>query len=895
MQKMGIFSKIFGSYNDRELKSIDKIVEGIEALEDNFVAMSDQQLKDCTAEYKQRVSEGETLDSILPEAFALVRETSKRVLNMRHFRVQLVGGIVLHQGRIAEMRTGEGKTLVATLPAYLNALTGRGMHIVTVNEYLAKRDAEWMGKIYKFLGLTVGVNLNDMSREEKQAAYKCDIMYSTNNELGFDYLRDNMVTSTSALVQRGLPFAIIDEVDSILIDEARTPLIISGRGEKSSENYILANRFVKTLEDGDYEIAEKEKTIYLNENGAEKAEHYFKIENLADYENQDLKHYIDNALRAHKIMKKEDDYIVVDNEIIIVDEFTGRQMIGRRYSSGLHQAVEAKENVTVRAENKTMATITFQNFFRLYEKLSGMTGTAKTEENEFNSIYKLDVVVIPTNQPAARIDQEDQLFTTRDAKLRAVVKEIKTCYEKRQPVLVGTVTVEKSEELSRMMTKEKVPHNVLNAKNHKLEAEIIAQAGKSGAITISTNMAGRGTDILLGGNPEFLTKQKLKSSGFPDEIIELATSFEKSEDEQVLKAKEDYAKYYELFKKDTDKEKLDVIAVGGLKIIGTERHESRRIDNQLRGRSGRQGDIGSSVFYLSMDDDVMRIFGGETMQNIVQKLSIDADTPIVSKIITRQIESAQARVEDRNLSIRKHVLGYDDVMNAQRKVIYNQRLLVLDGMNVHEQVIAMISDLVKFIVPKYINTDIDHREWDYAAFNGELESNLLESGTNLVTPDFVVECEDVDTLADKIFEKTVEQYEEKRKYVTEELEADFGRFERDCLLYNVDSKWQDHIDNMDELKQGISLVAYAQQDPVMVYKREGFNMFEEMVSQIGADAVKVLCKSHFEKTTKTAVKEKTDLKTNEFVQAKKKSEVGRNDQCPCGSGKKYKNCCGRNE
>lgn len=892
---MGIISKIFGTYNDRELKRVDKIVDIIESLEQDFKSKTDEELKACTVDFKQRIADGESLDSILPEAFAAVREASSRVLGMRHFRVQLVGGVVLHAGRIAEMRTGEGKTLVATLPAYLNALSGRGMHIVTVNEYLAKRDAEWMGKIYKFLGMTVGVNLNSMTPEQKKQAYACDIMYSTNNELGFDYLRDNMATSKERLVQRELAFAIVDEVDSILIDEARTPLIISGRSEKSSDNYILANRFVKTLQPEDYELSLKDKTVYLNENGAIKAEEYFKISNLADYENQELKHYIDNALKAHKLMKKEDNYLVVDNEIIIIDEYTGRQMIGRRYSNGLHQAIEAKENVPVRAENKTLATITFQNFFRLYEKLSGMTGTAKTEENEFESIYKLDVVVIPTNKPIARTDENDQLYTTRAAKLDAVVKEIEKSYEKKQPVLVGTISVEKSEELAKILSRKKIKHNVLNAKNHQLEAEIIAQAGKSGAVTIATNMAGRGTDILLGGNPEFLAKQKMKNEGYPDDIIELANSFEKSDDPQIEKAKAEYCKYLELFKQNTNKEKEQVIAAGGLKIIGTERHDSRRIDNQLRGRSGRQGDIGSSIFYLSMEDDLIREFGGDRMFMIAQKLSLDPDQPISAKIITSMIESAQARVEDRNLSIRKNVLRYDDVMNVQRKTIYNQRRLVLDGMNVHEQVLAMIKDSVGEIIKKYVDYDVDHREWDYKSLNGELESCVLENGTNYVHPDLILQHELIEDLTEDVSKVAIEQYEAKNKYVSEELGVDFAKFERDCLLYHVDNKWMEHIGNMDELRQGISLVAYAQQDPVLVYKRDGFNMFEEMSVQIARDTVKWLCKAKIEKTTNTASKEKTQTQTNQIQTIVKKKSVGRNEPCPCGSRKKYKNCCGLNE
>lgn len=895
---MGIFSKIFPSYNDKELKKITKIVDKIEALSDKFKSMSDKELTECTQLYKERVASGESLDSLLPEAFATVREASERVLGMRHFNVQLVGGVVLHQGRIAEMRTGEGKTLVATLPAYLNALSGKGMHIVTVNDYLAKRDAEWMGKIFKFLGLTVGVNHNGMNYDEKKIAYGCDILYTTNNELGFDYLRDNMVKSVDKMVQRDLAFAIIDEVDSILIDEARTPLIISGQGEKSSENYVLANRFAKTLTEEDYELSEKDKTIFLNENGSEKAEKYFKIENLSDYENQDLKHYIDNALKATYIMNKEDDYLVVDGEIIIVDEFTGRQMIGRRYSNGLHQAIEAKENLQVRSENKTLATITFQNFFRLYRKLSGMTGTAKTEENEFEAIYKLDVIVVPTNRDVARIDHNDQLFVSPDAKYKAIIKDIQECYARKQPVLVGTVSVERSEFLSKLLTKAKVAHKVLNAKNHQLEAEIVAQAGKAGAVTIATNMAGRGTDILLGGNPEYMAKQKMLSLGYSTDAIECAISHLVFDDENIKKAKVDYAKYFQLFEQDCAKEKEEVIASGGLKIIGTERHESRRIDNQLRGRSGRQGDPGSSIFYLSMDDDIMRNFGGEHMKNIVTKLNLPEDQPISAKIITNQIQSAQARVEDRNFSIRKHVLGYDDVMNKQREIIYNQRRLVIGGMKVHDQIMAMLKAVIERMVKKFADIKIDHRDWDYEGFNNMLEATMVAESTNFMTPELVEECGTAENLCERIYDYASKQYEDKVTYVKEEIGIDFDVFERDCMLYNVDSKWMEHIDNMSQLKQGISLVAYAQRDPVQVYKQEGYEMFDTMVNEIQNDTIKILLKSRFEKATETASKEQKNLQTNKTnssgtYTAEKKAN--RNDPCPCGSGKKYKNCCAKND
>lgn len=922
---MGLFSKLFPSYNDRELKKISKIVDRIEALEEDYKAMSNEQLRACTDDFKQRVANGEELDALIPEAFAVVREASSRVLNMRHFRVQLIGGVVLHQGRIAEMRTGEGKTLVATLPAYLNALTGKGTHIVTVNEYLAKRDAEWMGKIFKFLGMSVSVNMSGMSIEDKKKAYACDIMYTTNSELGFDYLRDNMARSKDSLVQRELNYVIIDEVDSILIDEARTPLIISGRGGKSSDNYVAANRFVKELikkrnraeeqdkinmeraeEEGEeyepiansyYEVNLKDKSVFLNDLGAEEAEKYFKIDNLADYENQELKHYIDNALKAHIIMQKDTNYLVVDNEVIIIDEFTGRKMIGRRYSGGLHQAIEAKENVQIKTEDKTLATITFQNFFRLYKKLSGMTGTAKTEETEFKSIYGLDVVVIPTNLPVARVDEEDQLYTTLAGKYRAVLQDVKDCHERKQPVLVGTVSVERSEYLSSLLKKAGIPHNVLNAKNHEMEAQIVAQAGRSGAVTVATNMAGRGTDILLGGNPEYLAKEKLDKLGYPHDIIESALSFAPTEDEEVLKAKKEYNKFYELFEQDCKKEKQEVIEAGGLRIIGTERHESRRIDNQLRGRSGRQGDVGSSVFYLSMEDDIIRAFGGEQMQAIANRLALDEDTPITAKIITHQIEMAQARVEDRNFSVRKHLIGYDDVMTRQREIIYEQRRMVLDGMRVHEQILAMMKAVVEKMVAGFIDYEVDHRDWDYEGFNKELENNVLNAGTNLVSPEYVVEHDTADSLAEGIYEIATSQYEDKIKQTVEELGIDFEMFERDCLLFNVDNKWTEHIDAMDDLKQGIGLVAYAQRDPVIVYKQESFDMFDEMVEAIQRDVVKILFKAHFEKNTQTASKEEKNIQAGPRPKTVVRTgeKINRNDPCPCGSGKKYKNCCGRNK
>ncbi|MDE7209497.1 MAG: preprotein translocase subunit SecA [Clostridia bacterium] len=925
---MGLLGKIFPSHNDRELKKINKIVDKIEALEDKFKAMSDEELKACTQSYVERHQAGESLDSLLPEAFATVREASGRVLGMRHFRVQLIGGVVLYQGRIAEMRTGEGKTLVATLAAYLKAIDKKGVHVVTVNDYLAKRDAEWMGKIYKFLGLTVGVNYARMSHEEKVEAYNCDIMYSTNNELGFDYLRDNMVKDKSRKVQRELDFAIVDEVDSILVDEARTPLIISGRGGKPSDEYLRADRFVKTLlppkeeeiqeEDdeqsqeekpsyqADFEIGEKEKSVFLNEFGAQKAEQYYGIENLSDYENQSLKHYIDNALKANFIMQEGVNYIVVDKEVIIIDEFTGRQMIGRRFSDGLHQAIEAKEGVPIRSEDKTMATITFQNFFRLYKRLSGMTGTAKTEENEFESIYGLDVVVIPTNKPILRIDEPDQLFKTRAGKYNAILQDIKSCYDREQPVLVGTISVEKSEELSRILTKRGIKHNVLNAKNHEKEAEIIAQAGKKKAVTIATNMAGRGTDILLGGNPEHLAKQKLEKLGYPHDLIEWATSFANTNDEEILKARAEYKKHYDVFAKDTNAEKQEVIALGGLRIIGTERNEARRIDNQLRGRSGRQGDPGSSVFYLSMEDDMVKAFGGDQMKWIVEKLDMDENTPIVSKIITRQFESLQARVEDRNFSVRKHVLGYDDVMNTQRAIIYEQRNIVLDDMDVHQQILAMMEAVVTSICNAYVDYKEDHRQWNYEGFNKELEDCVLENGTNLLSSEYILDLDDnsIEGLVKSIMKVATEQYEKKCEEVNAIIaesgsDANFGLFEKECMLYNVDKKWMDHIDAMDQLKQGIGLVAYAQRDPVTQYRIEGLDMFEKMIESIQYDTVRTLVKSKFEKNPiqQQNKEQNVEMVTNEEAKAKTvvrgSKKVGRNDPCPCGSGKKYKQCCGK--
>lgn len=949
---MGLFRKIFPSRNDRRLKKINKIVDKIEALADTFKAMTDEELQGCTQKYIDRYNEGESLDSLLPEAFATMREASERVLGMRHFRVQLIGGVVLYQGRIAEMRTGEGKTLVATLPAYLQAIAKKGVHIVTVNEYLAKRDAEWMGKVFKFLGLTVGVNYSGL--REKVEAYNCDILYSTNSELGFDYLKDNMAKDKSQRVQRGLDFVIVDEMDSILIDEARTPLIISGRGGKPSDEYVRANEFVKRLvapvqkkveeeeldeeeidsqdeefeskkskklgkkqvdeaviDDAeqeeeiqpDFEIGEKEKSVYLNEYGAQKAEQFYGIENLSDYENQSIKHYIDNALRANFIMKEGVNYIVVDKEVIIIDEFTGRQMIGRRFSDGLHQAIEAKENVPIRSEDKTLATITFQNFFRLYKKMSGMTGTAKTEENEFEAIYGLDVVVVPTNKPVQRIDEPDRLYKSRAGKYNALLQEISQCYQKGQPVLIGTISVEKSEELSRILNKNKIKHNVLNAKNHEKEAEIIAQAGKKGAVTIATNMAGRGTDILLGGNPDFLARQALERAGVAHEIIEQATMLTQTQDEEVLAARAEYKRQYDNFAKQTAEEKQEVLQLGGLRIIGTERNEARRIDNQLRGRSGRQGDPGSSVFFISLEDEMIKAFGGEQLKRLSDMLDIPDDVVIASKIVSKSVERTQASVEDRNFSVRKNVLGYDDVMNTQRTIIYEQRNLILDDMDVHQQVLAMMRSVIERICNFYVNTKEDHSLWDYDGFNKALEDGVLKEGTQLVSEDYVSKVEDnsFDGLVDSITKVAIEQYEEKCKEADEILAENgetytFSAFEKECMLYNVDKKWMDHIDAMDQLKQGIGLVAYAQRDPVMQYKIEGLDMFEKMVESIQDETVRVLVKSKLEKAP--VKKEQTgEIYTNEHAKPKTERrqtrKIGPNEKCPCGSGKKYKYCCGK--
>ncbi len=903
---MGLIKYILSMDSRISLKRIKAQAEKIMSIAPKYESMTDEELKSQTAVLKDRLAKGETLEDILNDAFAVVREASYRVLNMRHYLVQLMGGICVHQGRVAELKTGEGKTLMATLPAYLNALSGKGVHLVTVNDYLAKRDAEWMGKIYRFLGLTVGVNVHELTDEQKREAYNCDITYGTNNEFGFDYLRDNLKKRKVDMVQRGLNFAIVDEVDSILIDEARTPLIISGRGEKSSTLYLDCNRFVKKLvAEEDYTLDIKDKSVQITENGAKKAEEFFGIENLADIEHADLNHHIQQALKAHFIFKRDTDYLVSDGEIIIVDEFTGRLMIGRRYSEGLHQAIEAKENVTVRNENKTHATITFQNYFRLYNKLSGMTGTAKTEEEEFRTIYGLDVLEIPTNKPVQRIDMPDVIYSTEKGKFKAIINEIIERHEKGQPILVGTVTVEKSEEISRWLIKNKIKHNILNAKNHKREAEIIAQAGKKGAVTIATNMAGRGTDILLGGNPEFLAKQDLKNDGVSDELISAATSYAQNVSDEVKEIRERYQEYYKEHSLITDKEKEEVVALGGLHIIGTERHESRRIDNQLRGRSGRQGDPGSSLFFISLEDDLAKRFGGERLQGIYNMFKMDDDTALQSKMLSRSIENAQRTIEGKNFGIRKHIIQYDDVMNTQRKIMYEERMKVLRGDDVHQDVLNLIPDFVTDIINENVNKADEPAKWDKNKLNRALEAKALPQGTDYIT-DEILEKWDYDFIVKNTIDKVIECYEAKIKLVEDDNEGrplherlNFSDFERFIFLQVVDKKWIDHIDAMDKLKRGISLRGYAQEDPVIAYKKEGLDMFEEMTASIQEEVTLLLLKSEIKR------KEKEEEKQEELVASGgsdnsssrgpivKTSTVGRNDPCPCGSGRKFKNCCGR--
>ena len=885
---MGLADFLFRSEKKRQLKKLEVTADKIEKLGDKYEAMSDAELAAQTEALKARLAAGEKLDDILPDAFAVVREAGARVLNMRHFHVKLLGGIVLHQGRIAEMQTGEGKTLVATLPAYLNALTGKGVHIVTVNDYLARRDAEWMGKIYKFLGLTVGVVTQGMSNEERKAAYAADITYATNNEIGFDYLRDNMVTEREKAVQRGHEFAIVDEVDSILIDEARTPLIISAMAGESGELYVQTDRFVKSL-DGEEDVVmdEKDNHVFLSEQGVAKAERYFRIDNLGDAENAELSMRINSALRANYLMHLNKDYIVENGEIIIVDEFTGRKMSGRRYSDGLHQAIEAKEQVAIKKENKTIATITFQNFFRLYKKLSGMTGTAMTEEAEFRGIYELDVVPIPPNLKVIRNDEADKIYRTKAEKLAAVIEDVREAHAKGQPVLVGTTNVAASEEISAMLGKEGIRHNVLNAKHHTEEAAIIAQAGRVGTVTIATNMAGRGTDILLGGNPEFMAKQKMEKEGFTPELIETASAFNAVSAEEEIAARARYKELIAEFKRETDAEKEEVRALGGLRVIGTERQEARRIDNQLRGRSGRQGDPGSSCFYLSFEDDLLRLFGGDRLKGIMaegQMLQIS--------FLSKQIETAQRRCEENNYAIRKHVLNYDDVMNKQRQLIYSERNAVLDGKDVHEQILKYFEPLALSIVGTFLNYDESEEEVDIPSFNSALELKLLEKGTELITPELLSELSE-EKVEDLVLETAIRQYEAKIKKA-EENRIDFKRTERNVLLNQVDKQWMNHISNMDALRKGIGLRGYGQKDPVMEYRREGFEMFDSMIETIQDNTAMILAKLDID-----AVIERINLYTRAqqrrvtVVNTEKKKQPGRNDPCPCGSGKKYKNCCGR--
>lgn len=920
---MGLFSKIFGSTSDRAIKKNKSQVEEVMALEDSYSKLSDEELKDNTNKLKERLKGGETLDDILPEAFATVREASKRVLGMTPYRVQVEGGIILHQGRIAEMKTGEGKTLVETMPAYLNALEGKGVHIVTVNDYLAKRDRDWMGKVFEYLGLSVGCIVHDMPKEDRKIAYASDITYGTNNEFGFDYLRDNMVIYKENMVQRDLNYAIVDEVDSILIDEARTPLIISGQGDKSTDLYELAKTFVSRLsvrvqdpdehvdpldrfvkqeeeeeETKDYVVNEKDRSVLLTELGTKKAEEFFKVENLSDIENMEIIHHINQAMKARSLMKKDKDYVVKDGEIIIVDEFTGRLMFGRRYSDGLHQAIEAKEGLEVRSESKTLATITFQNYFRMYKKLSGMTGTAKTEEEEFQDIYHMDVIEIPTNKPVIRVDNPDEIYRTEAEKFGAVIDDIKARHATGQPVLVGTISIEKSEELSKLLKKTGIKHEVLNAKFHDKEAEIVAQAGRLGQVTIATNMAGRGTDIILGGNPEFMAKQAMRRKGLSEEEMAQVDSHEDTKDSEILKNRKEYDEYVEQYKKELQEEKAKVIDAGGLHIIGTERHESRRIDNQLRGRAGRQGDPGSSTFYISAEDDLMRLFGGDRFKNAIDMMKMPEGDSIKSPVLTRLIESAQRKVEGNNYGIRKHVLKYDDVMNKQREVIYAERKKLLEGADFRDNITAMIKDVIAGFVNTMTFEKEDCGDWDFKSLFMHLKAIFdidMEDISGLNTKDILK-----DELIDMLTEHALKKYEAKENEFTPEK---FREIERIVLLQVVDDKWMDHIDAMDQLKQGIGLRSMAQEDPARAYAIEGFDMFEAMNEAIKEDTLRILF--HVEDPSKVKRREQNKNikegfegdnageKKKPYVRKTKK--VGRNDPCPCGSGKKYKNCCGRNE
>ena len=908
---MNVFKKIFGTSSQREVKAILPLVNKIEGLEEEYKALTDAQLQAKTPEFKQRLADGETLDDILPEAFAACREAAWRVLGMRPYRVQLIGGIILHQGRIAEMRTGEGKTLVATLPAYLNALSGKGVHIITVNDYLAKRDSEWMGKVYRFMGLTVGLVIHGVMGQAKKDAYAADITYGTNNEFGFDYLRDNMAIYSSELVQRGHNFAVVDEVDSILIDEARTPLIISGQGEKSTQLYTIVDQFVSRLKcqriakvdtkeeedvniDADYIVDEKARTATLTARGIQKAEQAFQIENLADPENTTLSHHINQAIKAHGVMKRDIDYVVKEGQVIIVDEFTGRLMFGRRYNEGLHQAIEAKEHVEVANESKTLATITFQNYFRLYDKLSGMTGTAMTEEEEFGTIYELDIVEIPTNRPVQRIDHHDVVYKNEAGKLRAIVRQIEECHEKGQPVLVGTVSIEKSEQLSDMLQRKGIKHNVLNAKNHEKEAEIVAQAGKLGAVTVATNMAGRGTDIMLGGNAEYLAKADLRKAGMSDGLIAEATGYAETDDQEILNARQQYAQAEAKYKDEIRAEADKVREVGGLFSLGTERHESRRIDTQLRGRAGRHGDPGESRFYLSLEDDIMRLFGSERVMGMMEKLGVDEDTPIEQKMLTNAIENAQRQVESRNFQTRKNVLQYDDVMNTQRKVIYEERRKVLDGEDLHEAIQAMLHNMVENAIQGHIGEQKHMSAEDFREATAVFHTMFLHPGELALTDE---------ELQQYTAEQLVELVEGKAKEVYAARENEFGEqlmreLERVLMLRVVDEYWMDQIDAMNDLKQGIGLRAYAQTDPVVAYKKEGYEMFEQMIAAIQEETLRRLFLVRLrqnqevrrERVAKVTGESGASDGTVQKQPQRKVIKIGRNDPCPCGSGLKWKKC-----
>ena len=915
---MGLMDKIFGTYSERELKRIYPIRDKVLSLEEQYSKMSDKELKDMTPKLKERLANGETLDDILPDAFATCREAAWRVLGMKHFPVQIIGGIVLHQGRIAEMKTGEGKTLVATLPVYLNALTGKGVHVVTVNDYLAKRDSEEMGKVYRWLGLKVGLVIHDIEPAQRQEAYKADITYGTNNEFGFDYLRDNMQIYKENRVQRGHYFAVVDEVDSILIDEARTPLIISGRGDKSTDLYKIADRFARSLRmykvkelddkeehddvvDADYIVDEKAKTATLTKAGVKKAEEFFGLENLMDMENSTIQHHINQAIKAHGTMHRDINYVVKDGEVMIVDEFTGRIMNGRRYSEGLHQAIEAKEGVEVKRESKTLATITYQNLFRMYEKLSGMTGTAMTEEQEFREIYGMDVIEIPTNKPVIRKDLPDVVYKTENGKFNAVVEQVKECHEKGQPVLVGTVSIETSERLSNLLKRHGIKHQVLNAKYHEKEAEIVAQAGQYGAVTIATNMAGRGTDIMLGGNAEFLAKNQMRKEGYYEELIVEATGFGDTDNEEIIEARKRFTELSKEFKENLRPEADKVREAGGLFIVGTERHESRRIDNQLRGRSGRQGDPGCSRFYLSLEDDLMRLFGGDRITNMMDSLKIDENMPIENRILTSTIENAQSKIEGRNFGIRKNVLQFDDVMNKQREIIYAQRNKVLDGENLKDSILSMMDETVDSAMQMYMPEGVEPEHWNMEGFRnyfiGMIAGDVLEiSGDDLKKVN-------KKELGDKVKEKVRALYAKREEDLGESITREL---ERVVLLKEVDTKWMDHIDAMDELKKGISLRSYGQKDPVVEYRIEGYDMFDEMIASIREETVKILLLAPFRKPNSAQPQEapkreqvaqptatSSDGTVTPATIKRQGKKVGRNDPCPCGSGKKYKNCCGR--